>query len=67
MGKIQVITTLSERSYMKENANHYQKNDQRKELLEKKVKELQEIRETLVLTLGFIDRVEGKYKKEKST
>lgn len=39
------------------------KNNRRK-LLEQKVKELQEIRETLVLTLGFIDRVEEKYKKE---
>jgi hypothetical protein len=39
------------------------KNNRRK-LLEQKVKELQEIRETLVLTLGFIDQVEEKYKKE---
>ena len=39
----------------------------RKKLLEQKVKELQEIRETLVLTLGFIDRVDEKYQKEKSS
>ena len=38
--------------------------NKRRKLLEQKVKELQEIRETLVLTLGFIDQVEEKYKKE---
>jgi hypothetical protein len=39
----------------------------RKKLLEQKAKELQDIRETLVLTLGFIDQVEEKYQKEKSS
>ena len=37
----------------------------KKEILEKRVKELQNIRETLVLTLGFIDRLEEQHKKEK--
>ena len=37
----------------------------KKEILEKRVKELQNIRETLVLTLGFIDRLEEQQKKEK--
>ncbi len=37
----------------------------KKEILEKRVKELQNIRETLALTLGFIDRLEEQQKKEK--
>tara|TARA_E500000178_G_C17004661_1_gene747520 strand:+ start:2133 stop:2273 length:141 start_codon:yes stop_codon:yes gene_type:complete len=37
----------------------------KKEMLEKRVKELQNIRETLVLCLNFIDRVEEQHKKEK--
>ena len=54
-----MIIISSGRSYMNENVKS------KKEMLEKRVKELQNIRETLVLTLGFLDRVEEQYKKEK--